>query len=113
MAFQGLSTFKYSLQASRISRLLNHDNSLWCDLVTTKYGSINLWFPPNLKNTSWNWRLFIQELIAFHPGFFKQIGNGFQTDAYNNPWLVDLPLYLKPTFINVSSLHMNKSVSLI
>lgn len=71
------------------------------------------WFPPNLKNTSWNWRLFIQALIDFHPGFFKQIGNGFQTNAYNDPWLIDLPLYLKPAFINVSALHMNKSVSLI
>ena len=43
-------------------------------------------------------------LLHLQLGFIKIIRNGFQTDILQDPWPFYLPLNLKPTYINPSSI---------
>ena len=91
-----------ALMAKTIFTLLNTDDKHWVQILNWKYGSFNMWTSSNHRNTSW-----------FYKGICK-IANKIRMNLWLNecdpetisflmdPWGFEIPLALKPTFLNMN-----------
>ncbi|WOL07716.1 hypothetical protein Cni_G16463 [Canna indica] len=100
-----------SLQARRVEAYLNNHESLWVDLVKTKYPLVNFIHlsPPN--QCSWSLRLFIEAFEHLHGGFRKIINFGKNSLVLSNNWCLDIPLCLKPALFDNNMVTEHTSVA--
>lgn len=84
-----------------IFQYLNNDNVLWVDILNIKYGRLNFWYHTPPPKCSWFFRGLCKSAM-----FIKHHCKLHSVNPNNNflmwdPWLFNIPLALKPTFINM------------
>lgn len=83
-----------------IFNILNSENKIWVDIFKNKYGNWTVWNKNDVTQTFWFYKS-ICSTIEVSKSNFKIIScNPFQTDIWKDPCIVDLPIALKPTFLN-------------
>lgn len=87
--------------AKNVFKYLNLDNAFWVDIIHCKYGNINFWqdsIPPK-----WFWVFWglCNTASVLKPNLWLRSINTNYTSFLCGPWLFDIPLSFKPTFLNV------------
>ncbi|WOL08152.1 receptor kinase-like protein Xa21 [Canna indica] len=65
-----------------------------------KYG-FSLWNPGKKSARSNSWKLICSAFDALRTGFKKLIGNDLHTSIVLGSWIFDVPLFWKPSFVNI------------
>lgn len=111
ISIRDLSLGKHSLLAKHIFKYLNRDDAIWVDILFLKYGKINFWSDMAPPKCPWFSRGLCKSATYIKPfcriNSFNLTNNSFLMD----PWCSNLPITLKPTFINMSAdfEHLNIS----
>lgn len=110
LGIHDLSSKSLSLQAKRVLDYLNQVPSLWVRLVSIKYQNQKDHFGNPEVNCSWCWRLFRNAFNAIFPGCFKLLNSGVSSSVDFDNWILDMPLCMKPTFLNVDTFDCSLTV---
>lgn len=102
MGIKDLSLAKHSLMPKHIFKYLKNDNSIWVDILKVKYGKINFWHDDIPAKCSWFFRG-----LCYSASFIKHCCkinsvNPELTSFLWDTWIFDIPVVLKPTYINMN-----------
>lgn len=102
IGIRNLSLAKYSLKAKHVFKLLNNDGAVWVEILRLKYGHFNFWMNSAPTKCSWFYRSLFNTANQIKPFCRISSVNPNCTSFSWDPWCFDLPIALKPTFINVN-----------
>lgn len=98
LGLRNLRLVKHSLVARNVLNYLNNKEFIWINIIRNKYGMHNIWdFSPPPK-CSW---FFCRIMEIIKPNLWINVVNPFQISILQDPWLFEIPLNYKPTFINM------------
>lgn len=84
-----------------IFAILNSDNKIWVDIFKTKYGHWNVWDMGYFLSTSWFFKSICKTAKLIKPNLLIYACNPSSVNLWNDPCIMDLPIYLKLAFINM------------
>lgn len=93
---------KHSLIAKNVVSMINGEESIWTEVLKMKYGSLNLWNLSVLANCSWFYRDIYKTADVVKSCFWNISINPNDTSFLYDPWLFEIPLAYKPTFLNMT-----------
>lgn len=102
LGHRNLLLAKHSLMAKNVFKYLNAENVFWVDIARQKYGCLNFWNDPIPSKCSWVFRGICLFATVLKPNLWIKTVNPLQTSFMLDPWLFDVPLAFKPTFLNVN-----------
>ncbi|XP_039136968.1 uncharacterized protein LOC120274488 [Dioscorea cayenensis subsp. rotundata] len=111
LGFRNLALVKHSLMAKNVFTYLNADNVFWVEIARHKYGRINFWTDLIPPRCSWVFRSICKTASILKPNLWINTFNPIQTSFQFDPWLFDVPIAFKPTFLNVSADFSNPTMS--
>lgn len=88
--------------AKHIFKFLNNENLIWVDILRDKYGNINFRHdhPPN--KCSWFFQGLCHSAIFIKQQCKLNTVNPDKASLLWDPWCFDIPVALKPTYINMN-----------
>lgn len=101
LGVRNLRHVKFALMAKNVFVILNSKNKLWVDIFKNKYGNWFVWNCVASRNASWFHNSICKVDDVLKPIFRMITCNPQLTDFWKDPCLLDLPIYLKPTFLNI------------
>lgn len=101
LGLRNLCLTKHSLMAKNVLNYLNNCDYIWVDIIRKKYGMQNLWtfIPP--PKCSLFFRGLCRTTDIIKPNLWINVINPFQISIWQHPWIFEIPLNFKPTFINM------------
>ncbi|XP_039130894.1 uncharacterized protein LOC120267295 [Dioscorea cayenensis subsp. rotundata] len=101
IGIRNLSLAKYSLMAKHFFNYLNNGDAIWVDILRSKYGDFNFWKSKAPTKCSWFFRYLTRIAGRLKPNCRINSVNPARTSFLWDPWCFDIPIALKPTFINM------------
>lgn len=95
--------------AKNIFGLLNSDNKIWVYILKTKYGDWNVWNMGHFSHTSWFFKSVCKITEVLKTNFKISARNPLSLDLWKDPCIMDIPINMKPTYINMDIIHENLS----
>lgn len=98
-----------SLMAKNLFAFLNDEDRLWIHILHLKYGNFNVWDPNKPKKMSWFFQQLRNSADQLKPYLCFKECSPDSTNFLLDPWIFEIPLAFKPTFINMDILveHLN------
>ncbi|XP_039118512.1 uncharacterized protein LOC120254484 [Dioscorea cayenensis subsp. rotundata] len=81
--------------------ILNNDHSIWVDILNVKYGKVNFWQGAIPAKCSWFFRGLCHSAKYIKPFCKINAVNPERTSFLWDPWIFDIPVAFKPTYINM------------
>lgn len=97
--------------AKHIFSILNMDNRLWVDIFNIKYKDWHPWKIPYFPRSSWFFKSISNSAILLKNNLQIISCNPLSVDLWKDPYLLDIPVSFKPTFLNMDGLLENISFS--
>ncbi|XP_039129310.1 uncharacterized protein LOC120265457 isoform X2 [Dioscorea cayenensis subsp. rotundata] len=94
--------------AKHVFGFLNKKDGIWVDVLSHKYDKLDFWRNTAPVNCSWFYRSLHKAAPQIKPFCRINLINPALTSFCWDPWCFDIPIALKPTFIN-----MNVDVNLL
>lgn len=88
--------------SKNIFKYLNNFDCLWVDILHSKYGDINFWRDSAPARCSWFFRGLCNSAICIRKFCKIKSVNPTRTSLLWDPWLFDIPIGLKPTYLNMN-----------
>lgn len=88
--------------ANQIFKYLNFDKSIVMKILHWNYGKINFWKDQIPSSCSWFFRGLYNSAIYLWPLCRINLVNPLDTSFLMDLWCFDIPIALKPTFININ-----------
>ncbi|XP_039145574.1 uncharacterized protein LOC120282794 [Dioscorea cayenensis subsp. rotundata] len=101
LGHRNLAHAKVSLMAKNVFKYLNLDNIYWVNIARLKYGRLNFWTDSISGNCSLIFRGICRTTKILNQNLWIKNFNPTQTSFLLNPWLFEIPLAFKPTFLIV------------
>lgn len=101
LGIRDLSLAKHSLMPKHIFKYLNYDDAIWVDILINKYGKINLCSDAIPAKCSWFFRDPCHSAAFIRSHCKINSVNPDSTSFLWDPWMFDIPVALKPTFLNL------------
>lgn len=98
--------------AKHLLSLANREDKIWVNIFLNKYHHWSPWTPGLHSNTSNLFKTICKISNVLKPNLCIPLCNPAHTNFWDDPWLLDLPLHYKPTFLNMDLLD-NLSFNLI
>lgn len=98
--------------AKHLLSLANREDKIWVNIFLNKYHHWSPWTPGLHSNISNLFKTICKISNVLKPNLCIPICNPAHTNFWDDPWLLDLPLHYKPTFLNMDLLD-NLSFNLI
>lgn len=94
LGLRNMTDVNHALLAKLGRCTLTHQQSLWGQLLASKYlnGNRNLWSPVK-KNSSYTWRSLTKGNDLLKRGMKWRVDNGETIQFWVDTWLGDFPLY--------------------
>ncbi|XP_039133286.1 uncharacterized protein LOC120270351 [Dioscorea cayenensis subsp. rotundata] len=103
LGLHNLSYAKTSLMAKNVFKYLNSDIIFWVDIARHKYGRLNFWTDHIPANCSWFFKGLCRTASTLKQNLWIKSFNPTQTSFLFDPWLFEIPLAFKPTYLNVNT----------
>ena len=81
--------------------VLNVDQKFWIQIFNLKYRTFNIRNFKKIAKSLWFGRIFRKTADSIKYNLWLDTCNTGSIDFLKNPWCFDLPLALKPTFLNM------------
>ncbi|XP_039113810.1 uncharacterized protein LOC120249385 [Dioscorea cayenensis subsp. rotundata] len=101
LGLRNLRNARIALLAKHVFSIINKDDKLWVSIFLHKYRSWTIWGNAMHSNVSAFHKDIIKTVNCIKPNLHLQICNPSLTNVWDDPWILDLPLSRKPTFINM------------
>ncbi|XP_039113706.1 uncharacterized protein LOC120249264 [Dioscorea cayenensis subsp. rotundata] len=101
LSIKNLRFSKVALMAKHAFNYLNLRDTIWVDLIFHKYGCFNVWKDSIPVNCSWFFRGLCRTLIQIKPFLWIKNVNPSDVSFLFDPWLFEIPLAFKPTYLNM------------
>ncbi|WOK98704.1 ribonuclease H protein [Canna indica] len=111
LGIRNLHVLKKVILAKRLLPILNNESSNWVRLMKAKYGVAHPWKNKYGFDGSWSMKSIANCMLALRGGLRKTLGNGKQTNVWDDLWLDQVPLSVWPTFLDVKELSKYNLVS--
>lgn len=102
LGLRNLRLVNHSLMAKNIFDILNSVNKLWVDIFKLKYHGWHAWNLANVSQSSWFYKSICNSANFIKPNLRILSCNPTSIDFLHDPCILDLPLFKKPTFLNMS-----------
>ena len=102
LGIRNLKLAQHSLMAKNVFTVLNNDNKLWVNIFNYKYRNWTLWGTNSQRNTSWFFKSFCNSASLLKNNIRLLNCNLDATNMWTDPWLMDIPIMHKPTYLNMS-----------
>ncbi|XP_039136204.1 uncharacterized protein LOC120273607 [Dioscorea cayenensis subsp. rotundata] len=103
LGHRNLSFAKSSLMSKNVFKYLNSDNIFWVDIASHKYGHLNFWVNSIPAICSWIFRGICRTASNLKHNLWIKSFNPAQTSILFDPWLFEIPIAFKPTYLNVNT----------
>lgn len=89
-------------EAKHVFNFLNFSNLIWVDIARYKYGSFNFWMDPIPTTCSSFFCVVCHTASSIKHWIWVKSINPHTTSFMFDPWYYDIPIALKPTFIDMN-----------
>ncbi|KAJ9537654.1 hypothetical protein OSB04_030387 [Centaurea solstitialis] len=114
LGLKRLAMWNRALLASNIWDILRKKKSVWISWIYLhRLNASNFWTFIPTNNSSWIWRKLVELREQFRPFFFNQLGNGVNTNAWEDKWIAIGPLssFLPYRLMHGEGFHKGSNVA--
>lgn len=107
---RNLRIAKIALMSKNVFSVLNQDDKLWIHIFNLKYGEFSCWNNKPVPKASSFYKALCSAAAKVKPNCWINECNPASLNFLNDPWLFEIPLGFKLTFLNMDIFVENFSV---
>lgn len=113
LGLRNLRHARLAILAKHVFSIANNSNKIWVSIFLHKYQNWSIWNSSFSTNTSSFFKAISKTASFIAPNITLSICHPDSVDVWRDPWILDLPLNCKPTFLNMNLIEHLSVYSLI